>query len=87
MVEPPRFGEAAHLQRVFDDGAAAGELWLVRTTGDRHHGQVNVGRKATVQTQLGRAARVALVECAVVEEGQGERLLDLVGELAGQQQP
>ncbi|WP_248595575.1 hypothetical protein [Candidatus Accumulibacter phosphatis] len=86
-IESTCFREAAHFDGELDGLAAAADLRVGRRAGNGDDLQVEVWREATVQAQLRLAAGLALGERAVVEEGQEHRLLDLVGEGSGQEQP
>jgi len=73
VVEARLLVEAMHLHR--------------RLAVEIHDIEIEPGREATVEAQFCRATGAALFRRAVVEEGQLERLLELVGEFAGKQHP
>ena len=78
-VEPRLLGELDHLDRVFDDLAAAGEHGRCRRTDDGNDFQVKRRRQPPVQAQFLFTEKAALFEGAEIEETQVDRLLDLVG--------
>ena len=86
-VEQPRLVELAHLHGVFHGLTGAPEHRGLRCAGEGDDVQVQRGREPPVQTQLLPAAMGALVERAEVEEAEIERLLDLVGVVAGEKDP
>ncbi|MNH05317.1 hypothetical protein D3C79_646370 [compost metagenome] len=86
-VEHLALGELAHLQHVFDRFAFATDLRRFGATGDRQDVQVQAFGQALVQTQLFVAEMPALIQAGEVEKAEVHRLLDLVGVLAGEQDP
>jgi hypothetical protein len=84
-----RVGVAAHLDGVLDRrGIVLGrDPEPVPRRDDRAHAVVDVRRQARVEPHLFAAELVATVERAVVEERQAQRLLELEGQLAGEQHP
>ena len=80
--------KAAHVHGPFDRlRGIATQARRRRRAGDRQHLQVQLGRAAAVDAQLLLAGGAALRQGAEVQEVQRQRLLDLVGMLARQQQP
>jgi hypothetical protein len=87
MVEPAGLGETMHPDCKLDGGAGAVDLRVIRWADDGHDREIELRRKAAVETQFSLATEPPLFERAVVEKGQDDRLLDLVGKVARQQQP
>ncbi|MNJ62024.1 hypothetical protein D3C77_578430 [compost metagenome] len=79
--------ELAHLQRIFDRRARAIQLRRLLATGDRQYLQVQAGGHALVQAQFFFAEVLACRQRGEVEKAEVHRLLDLVGELAGENDP
>ncbi len=79
--------EAAHLHRVVEHEARAAEGRRLGRAGHRHHVEVEAGRGAAVQAQLLLAVEAARFQRGEVDEAEAYGLLDLVGEVTGQQHP
>jgi hypothetical protein len=73
VVEPRRLGKAPHLHR--------------RLAVEVDDLEIELRREAPVEAQLGGARGAALFRRAVVEKGQDDGLLDLPGEVVGEQHP
>ena len=86
-VELLRAVEPAHADRVLDAFAGAVDARRVRRAGDGRDAQVEIGRQPAVQPQFLLARGTPLRERGEVEEPQVERLLDLVGIVAGEHDP
>ncbi len=82
-----RLGEFAHLQHVLDRLAGTIQLGRLDATGNRQHFQIKVGRQALVQAQFFLAEVFAGAQLGEVEEAEIDRLLELVGIGAGQDDP
>ena len=80
-------GKAAHLHRVIDHLARAAPDRLLRRAGDRDDGLVQFRRGTAVQAQFFLAALAAQRQRAVVQKTQVQRLAQLVGAFASQQNP
>ena len=75
----------AHLHRVFQHGAGAAQLGRVDAAGDRHHIEIEVRGEPPVESELLVAEEPPRRKRREVEEAEIDRLLDLVGERAGQE--
>ena len=75
----------AHLHRVFQRGSRAAEHGGVDAARDRHDVEVEVRGEPPVEPQLLVAEESPRRERGEIEEAEIDRLLDLVGEGAGQQ--
>jgi hypothetical protein len=78
-------GKAAHSDRVLDGRPAAAEPRRRLGSGDPHHVHVKLLRGAPVQPDLLLAEVLPGLQRAEVDEAEGDRLLQLVGKLAGEQ--
>ncbi len=80
---------AAHLDDVLDRVRviAREQRGLVASEHEAAQASVDVGRERAVELDLGVAGRASPFERGEVEEGQPDRLLDLVGRRVGQQHP
>lgn len=87
--QAPLLVHPAHLDRVLDRslGVLGGELEAAVAPGDRPHPPVDLRRQALVEPHLLPAEVPPPLQRPVVEEGEGDRSLDLVGEIAGEQHP
>ena len=76
-----RLAKAAHFHEVLDrfGGSIGGKSKSCPAPYDRPHAEVQAGSKLPVDAHLLAAGSVAAGQGAVVQEAQGERLLDLVG--------
>ena len=84
VVEPVPLVETAHLHHIFQDGAGAAELRLLRGAGDRHQPQIEFGGKAAVEAQLLLAKVVTTLGGREVKETQVHRLLELISPIASE---
>ena len=78
-------GEPPHLHRPLDDLAGALDADRLPLPGHGDDAEVDVGRQAAVEAHLLLAAVPTPLEGAVVDEAEVDRLLDLVGQRAGQE--
>src|SRR5690606_8023202 len=79
--------ELAHLQQILDGGALAGKPGFGLAAGDRYDIKIQVVGKPLVESQLLLAEVLACIQRGEIEEAEVHRLLDLVGEGAGQDDP
>ncbi len=79
--------EAAHLDRVVDRLAVAADSRVHLAARQRHHLEVELRRGAAVQPQLLLAIEVSCLQRAEIEKAEIDRLLELVGIVAGEQHP
>ena len=85
MVERHHRIEAAHAHGIVDGRAIAAEREPAgRLAGDGDDVEVDVGRRALVQLDLARAGPAPLLQRREVHERIAHRALDLVGEIAGE---
>ncbi len=87
FAEQLALGEFAHAQGVFDHRTAAIQLGSAFAAGDGHHVPVEIAGQALIEAQLLTAEVTAGLQVGEVEETEVHRLLDLVGDLAGQHDP
>jgi hypothetical protein len=86
-VETQGLVEAHHLHRVLEYFAVAADGWLVRRPRDRNDLQVQFRRPRPVEPKFLFAIMLALFQRAEIEEVEYDRLLDLVGVVAGEDYP
>ncbi len=79
--------EAAHLDRVFDRRAVAVQARRFDAAVDRREPEVDVGREAAIQPQLFLAVETPPIEAREIEETEADGFLDLVSEIAAQDDP
>ncbi len=87
VIQAAGLGKAAHPDRELDGRAGATDLRVFGRASDANDFQVDLRRETAIQVQFGFAAGTPLLERAVVEKGQNDRLLDLVHVITCQQQP
>lgn len=86
-IEQLALGELAHLQGVFQYRATAVELRRRAAAGDRQDLQVQAIGQTLVQAQLFGTEVAACRQLGEVEKAKVDRLFDLVGKGAGEQDP
>ncbi len=85
-VEQRFLGKAPHLDGVFDDGARGrAQPRCVAAPPDRRDFKVDPRRQAAIEAQFLLAVEAPLFQGAEIQKAEIERLLQLVGELAGEQ--
>ena len=83
-LEHPALVELAHLDRVIEDRSIAANVGAGSAAGDRHHCQIQLGSEPPVQAQLLFAAMLPALQSGEIQEAEVQRLLELVGVLAGE---
>ena len=78
--------ETAHLDGIFQ-GRVTIDNGSIRAATDVYQGQVDIGRKAAVKSQLFPAIVVALGQCRKIEETEIKRFFDFVGEVSSEENP
>lgn len=88
-LQSVRLLETAHEHRVLDGPWRVGwrELKPTARSDDRAHPEIDAGRELAVDANLLLARGPPAGERAVVKERKPHRLLDLVGERAGEEHP
>jgi hypothetical protein len=79
--------ELPHPHRVLERRSRGTDARMVHASADRVHGEIELRRVPAVEAQFLLAELSPPLERRVVEEVKAQRLLDLVGELAGEQHP
>ncbi len=87
VIEAQLLVEAPHPDGVLERLAVTADDGLCRTSGYGNHVEVELRRPRPVQAQLLFAKMPAFLQGAEVEEIEHDRLLDLVGVVAGQDHP
>ena len=82
-----RLRELPHTDRVLEDIAAALQVRSVRRAANRHHIEIQLGRKTTVEAQFLGTEIPALLQGGKIEKAEVDRFLDLVGKVAGKDHP
>jgi len=77
--------EAAHLYRVVERLACAGERGRGGRTGDRHDLEVELWRGAAIERELELAKALACCQRGEIEKAEVDRLFQLVGGVTGEQ--
>ena len=80
-------GKLAHFHRVLEGLAGAVDARGGRGAGDGNDVEIDVRCQPPVELHFVAAGVQALAEAAEIEEAEVQRLLDLVGEFAGEQDP
>jgi hypothetical protein len=86
-VETQGLVEATHPYGILERLAVAAEMRLAIASGYRHDIEVNFRSPGLVEPDLFVATEFAFLEAAEVQEVQRQRLLDLVGEVSGENDP
>ncbi|GBD17381.1 hypothetical protein HRbin26_02301 [bacterium HR26] len=81
----PIIRQPAHLDRVLDDRAVTVELELAADLDHRHHAQVDIPCEPAVEPHLLLAEMVPQFQRGEVQEAEVDRLLDLVDQVASQE--
>jgi hypothetical protein len=76
--------EIAHLYSVFDDFPTAADLRRLRRAADRYDLEVKLRREPRVQPEFLLAEKPSFIQGRGIEETEIDGLLDLVGEVAGE---
>ena len=86
-IEQVALGEAPHLDHPVDDGALAVEgQTAVAAPGDRVESQIEIGRGPQVELELLAAERGAPSDRRIVEIGEADHALQLVGAIPSQEE-